>query len=114
MCDYNKKLTEIIDGIRDDFSVLGTFAFTGQGNVFDVNERFWKVYDAALQAKPLVEERMAEKGLQTATSVPWGEIDGFRAILKQAGPPAMMANAGLFGRYTMQLNQFFIFAQGLW
>lgn len=110
---YKQQLMEIIDVIRDDFGVLGTFAFSGQGDIFDVNERFWKVYDAALKAKVLCDARLKEVGKENWTEIPWAEIEGFKTVLAHAGPPAMMANAGLYAKYTMLLNGFFISAQQL-
>lgn len=111
--DYKQQLMEIIDSVRDDFGVLGTFAFSGQGNVFDVNERFWRVYEAALKAKSLYEDELKKLGRNDMTNTPWEEIEGLKAVLMHAGPPAMMANSALYGRYTMSLNSFFISAQQL-
>ena len=111
--DYKQHLMEIIDGVRDDFGVLGAFAFSGQGNIFDVNERFWRVYDAALKAKSIYEDELKKLGREDTTSIPWEEMEGFKTVLMHAGPPAMMANSALYGRYTMSLNSFFISAQQL-
>lgn len=109
--EYKKELMEIIDGIRPDFDVLGDFAFGGSGDVLQVNERFWRVYDAALKARELVEKEypkeLADLGFD------WAEMEGFRQVVSNAGPPAAFANASLFGDYTMRLNSFFIFAQQL-
>ena len=113
MANYKQQLMEIIDGVREDFGVLGTFAFSGQGNVLDVNERFWRVYEAAKKVRALVDDRIAGTGIQIQDPVGWDELEGFRMILQQAGPPAMMANSGLYANYTMRLNQFFIMAQEL-
>ena len=43
----------------------------------------------------------------------WDEIEGFRQVVSSVGPPAVFANAPLYGDYTMRLNSFFVFAQRL-
>ena len=90
MENYKEQIMEIIDGIRDDFGVLGTFAFSGNGNLFDVNEKFWKGYEAAKKANYLVNEHLKESGGSDSGIVNWAEIDGFKVIVQQAGPPAFI------------------------
>jgi hypothetical protein len=56
---------------------------------------------------------MKKSGNGMTGIVDWNAIEGFRIVVQQAGFPVMMANSQLYGQYTMQLNQFFIMAQGL-
>ncbi len=111
--EYKEQLMSIIDKVREDFSVLGQFAFMGTGDINQVNDCFWRAYDAALEAEPLVNEQMKKSGNGMTGIVDWNAIEGFRIVVQQAGFPVMMANSQLYGQYTMQLNQFFIMAQGL-
>ena len=69
--EYKRQLKEIIDGVRDDFSVLGAFAFTGQGDVFDINERFWRVYDAALKARAIYDAELTDQGKEDISDTPF-------------------------------------------
>ena len=38
--EYQEKLKEILDGIRPQFEILGTFAFTGEGEDAEVVNSF--------------------------------------------------------------------------
>ena len=108
---YKEELLGIIDKIRPDFDVLGEFAFGGSGDVLQVNECFWRVYEAALKARELMEKDYPKELAEL--NFDWSGMEGFRQVVSNAGPPAIFANASLFGEYTMKLNSFFIFAQQL-
>lgn len=103
-------ILSIIDSIRDDFDVLGAFAFSQEGPIPMVNDSFWRVVDAAKETQKLIEQ---ESGQAFQSPVDWDGIEGFRFVIRQAGMPVMMANAQLYSVYTMQLNQFFIQAQSI-
>ena len=109
----HEQILSIIDSIRDDFDVLGKFAFSQQGPIPMVNDSFWRVVDAAQETKELIEQEFTKTGQTFQSPVDWSGIEGFRFVTRQAGMPAMMANAQLYSVYTMQLNQFFIQAQGI-
>ena len=109
--EYKEQIKSIIDKVRGDFDILGMFAFMGEGEISEVNDCFWRAYDAAREAVPLVKEQLEKTGKANPDIVDWDAIEGFRQVVKQAGPPAITANSGLYGEYTMQLNQFFIMAQ---
>ena len=109
--EYKEQIKSVIDKVRDDFTVLGQFAFSGSGDVQHVNDCFWRAYDAALEAEPIVSEQLKKTGKEMPEIVDWNAIEGFRIVVGQAGFPVMMANSHLYGVYTMQLNQFFMMAQ---
>lgn len=115
---YKETLTAIIDKVREDFEVLGAFAFSGEGSLNDVSKSFEKVFAAAKEARELVSsvlgyipDEMGFPGcLETGTDTidtDWTEIEKFLGC----GPAYRFANAHLYGQYGMQLNHFFIAAQ---
>ena len=107
------QILSIIDSIRDDFDVLGAFAFSQDGPIPMVNDSFWRVVDAAIETKKIIEQEFSKLGQTFQSPVDWSGIEGFRFVTRQAGLPAMMANVQLYSVYTMQLNQFFIQAQSI-
>ena len=116
--NYKEQLLQIIDKVREDFSLLGNFTFSGEGDLNEVAGSFEKVYAAAKEARALiastlgyVPDEMDFPGcLETGTDTigtDWKEIEEFLSC----APAYRFANASLYGQYCMKLNHFFIAAQ---
>ncbi|MBR4389814.1 MAG: hypothetical protein IKT00_11620 [Prevotella sp.] len=119
---YNEQIKTIIDAIRPDFDVLGTFAFQGFGDPMAVTSAFVSVFEAYQKAKEETAKTFGSESIEvddgSMLCTPNGgqienddsEMLAVYTIAKEQGflPPPML---GLIGDFTMQINRFFMAAQ---
>ena len=122
--EYQEKLKEILDGIRPQFEILGTFAFTGEGEPGVVVKSFIEAYEGYDRARALTKETFGNAKVELEEGQTWcdaaggtyGEEDcemlAAYELAKSMGmlpPPLMMR----LSDFIFQMNHYFIAAQKL-
>jgi len=120
--EYKDQLKKIIDGIKPQFAVLGTYAFQGIGAPPIITECFITVFEAYQEAKKITIEKYGNSSMElkpdSTKCTPEGgnvfvddqQMESVYIIAKEQGflPPPMLE---LIKDFTFQLNRFFIAAQ---
>ena len=120
--EYKNQLKNIIDGIRPQFAILGTYAFRGNGAPPIITNCFITVFEAYQEAKKLIIEDFGKAPVELEFSptncspeggivnVDDNQMEAVYTIAKEQGflPPPMLE---MIKEFTLQLNHFFIAAQ---
>ena len=114
--DLKEQIKSIIDEIRPQFQVLGSYAFSDIGNPDEVVSSFIDVYEGYTKAKKLYVEKcskLPQRGCCCRFSVEdidESELEAAYSIAKAQGflPPPLMDR--MFD-FTMHMNSFFLAAQ---
>ena len=122
--EYQEKLKEILDGIRPQFEILGTFAFTGEGDDAEFVNAFKEAYEGYDKARALTKETFGKAKVELEEGQTWcdptggtfGEEDSEMLaayeLAKSMGmlpPPLMMR----LSDFIFKMNHYFIAAQNL-
>ena len=122
--EYQEKLKEILDGIRPQFEILGTFTFTGEGEPEEVVKSFIEAYEGYDKARVLTKETFGNAKVELGEGQTWcdpaggtfGEEDSEMLaayeLAKSMGtlpPPLMMR----LSDFIFKMNHYFIAAQNM-
>ena len=122
--EYQERLKEILDSIRPQFEILGTYAFSREGDEVEVVKAFKEVYEGYSKAKELTKAKFgnAEVVLGEGQTLcdpaggKFGEEDSEMVaayeLAKSMGmlpPPLMMK----LSDFIFKMNHYFIAAQNL-
>ena len=74
--EYQEKLKEILGGIRLQFEILGTYAFTEEGEDAEVVNAFKEAYEGYSKAKELTKEEFGNAEVELAAGQNWCDPAG--------------------------------------
>ena len=122
--EYQEKLKAILDSVRPQFEILGTYAFSGDGDETDIVNAFKEVYEGYSKAKELTKEEFGNAEVVLAAGQTWcdpaggtfGEEDSdmleaykLAKSMEMLPPPLMMR----LSDFIFKVNHYFIAAQNL-